>query len=266
MILILMVFSVMSVIPLLAIFLYVLSRGGAALNLDFFTHLPQPVGEGGGGMGNAVIGSLSVLGLASLIGIPIGIANGILLSEYRLTPLAQSLRLSTDLLTSVPSIIVGLFVYAIIVRPMRGFSGYAGAVALAIIMIPTIARTTEEVLKLIPQHIREAGLALGLPRWKVTTHIVLQCGLSGILTGTLLSLARIAGETAPLLFTSFGNPFWPSSLSDPTPTLPVQIYTYAISPFTEWQEQAWVGALVLISFVFGLNIITRCLFHKKISL
>lgn len=257
-------FSILAVVPLLSIFFYVVSKGAAAVNWDFFTQLPKPVGEPGGGMGNAVIGSLSIIGIASLMGVPWGIANGIYLSEYGRNKVASFLRLAIDLLASVPSIIVGLFAYAVVVRPMGGFSGYAGAVALAVIMIPTIARATEEVLKLVPQHIREAGLALGLPRWKVTIFIVLHCSLSGILTGTILSVARIAGETAPLLFTAFNNQFWASSLNAPTPTLPVQIYTYAISPFEEWHAKAWAGALVLISFVLGLNIITRYLFRKQV--
>jgi phosphate transport system permease protein len=253
--------SLLAIVPLLSVFMYVLQQGLPALNLSFFTHLPAPVGELGGGMGNAVAGTLILVGLASLLGIPIGIACGIYLSEYGNRPqggkLAATLRFTIDLLASVPSIIIGLFAYAVLVVPMRRFSGYAGGAALAVIMIPTIARSTEELLKMVPTHIREAGLALGIPRWKVILRIVLRGSMSGITTGVMLSVARAAGETAPLLFTSLNSRFWPSGLDQPISSLPVQIYTYAISPYEEWHRQAWAGALLLVSFVFLFNLLTR---------
>lgn len=255
--------AIIAVTPLLAVFVYVLQKGFGGLTWEFFTELPKPVGESGGGMLNAIAGSAVLVGLASLVGIPWGIAAGVYLSEYGRGKLARGLRLTTDLLTSVPSIVVGLFAYAVIVIPMGGFSAYAGGAALAVMMIPVVTKSTEEILKLVPTHIREAGLALGLPRWRVITSIVLRGSVKGLLTGVILSVARIAGETAPLLFTAFNNQFWPQGLRQPTPSLPVQIYTYAISPFEEWHNQAWAGALFLILFVFALNITTRLIFARK---
>jgi phosphate transport system permease protein len=220
------------------------------------------VGEEGGGMANAWVGSLIVVGMAAGIAVPWGILTGIYLSEYSRGRFASVLRLMTDILGSIPSIITGLFVYSWIVVSMKRFSAYAGAVALAIIMVPMITRTTEEILKLLPNHIREAGLALGLPRWKVTLFIVLRGGMSGIFTGILLAMARAAGETAPLLLTAFGNRYWAQSLDQPIATLPVQIYQYAISPYEDWHRQAWAGAFVLVTFVLLFNLATRLVFQK----
>jgi phosphate transport system permease protein len=255
--------SALAIVPLISVFSYVLSKGLSGLNLDFFTKLPAPVGEMGGGMAHAMFGSLILLGIACVIGIPWGLAAGIFLSEYKATKLAPILRFTTDLLTSVPSIIVGLFVYGLIVLPFKGFSAFAGGVALAVIMIPTVARTTEEMLKLIPDHIREAGLALGIPRWKMIIRIVLRGSISGVATGVMLSVARVIGETAPLLLTAFGNQYWSNRIDQPIASLPVQIYTYAISPYDDWHRQAWSAALVLVGFVFILNLTTRLILAKR---
>lgn len=259
------VVAILACIPFFSVTYYVISRGAPALNWSFFTHLPAPVGEVGGGMANAILGSATLVGLGTLIGVPWGIFAGVYLSEYGVGKTASLLRFSNDLLASVPSIVVGLFVYSFVVKPFRGFSAYAGAAALAIIMIPVVARTTEEILKLLPNHMREAGLALGLPRWKVILRIVLPCSAGGIVTGVMLAIARVAGETAPLLFTAFNNQFWSRSLAQPIASLPVQIYTYAISPFEEWQSQAWAGALVLLILIFCINLVTRALFARSRS-
>ena len=249
--------------PLLSVFIYVIQRGVSSVNWNFFTQLPTPVGETGGGMGNALLGTAWLVGLASLVGVPWGIAAGVYLSEYGRGKLATTLRFVTDLMTSIPSIIIGLFAYALIVLPMKRFSVLAGAASLAVIMIPVVTRTTEELLKLVPVHIREAGLALGLPRWKVTLRIVLRGSMGGIATGVMLAVARVAGETAPLLFTAFSNRFWNRGLDQPTASLPVQIYTYAISPYEDWHRQAWAGALVLVLFVFVLNLTTRLVLRRQ---
>lgn len=249
--------TVLALAPLFSVFMYVVKSGAPALNWDFFTSLPKPVGEHGGGMSHAITGTGTLVLIASLIGIPVGVAAGVFLSEYGKGKMAAVLRFSIDLLTSIPSIIIGVFVYGVVVVPMKHFSGFAGAIALAIIMTPVVARTTEEILRLVPVHIREAGLALGIPRWKVILRVVLQGSLGGITTGVMLAVARAAGETAPLIFTAFGSQFWARSLNQPTPSLPVQIYTYAISPYEQWHQQAWAGALVLVVFVFVMNLMTR---------
>jgi phosphate transport system permease protein len=259
----LVVAAIAAVFPLMSVFTYVLERGISGLSWDFFTHLQANVGETGGGMANALLGSLILIVLASLVGVPWGIAAGIYLSEYGDRKLSRSLRFVVDLLTSVPSIVVGIFVYALLVIPMKGFSSLAGGAALAILMVPSVARTTEEMLKLVPSHIREAGLALGVSRWKVILRIVLRGSRSGVITGVMLAVARVSGETAPLLFTAFNNRFWARGLNQPTASLPVQIYTYAISPYEEWHKQAWAGALVLVSLVFTLNLLTRLLAAGK---
>lgn len=250
---------------LLAVFSYVVLRGAPELTLSFFMNLPKPVGEPGGGMLNAFVGSLLMVLLASAIGIPWGIATGMYLSEYGRGRFAFCVRFCAEMLSSVPSIVIGLFVYVLIVKPMQRFSGIAGAFALTLIMVPLIARNTEELLKLVPQHIREAGLALGVPRWKVTLWIVLRGSLSGVMTGVILGIARISGETAPLLFTALNNRFLSLAPDQPMASLPVQIYTYAISPFEDWNRQAWSGAFVLILFVFVLNIMTRAIFKPGLG-
>jgi len=254
---------VITLLPFVSVLYYVIERGVAGLNLNFFTELPKPVGEAGGGLGNAVLGTLILVGMACVIGIPIGIASGVCLSEFSRGKFAATLRFSVELLAGVPSIILGIFAYALIVVPMGGFSAIAGSMALAVILIPTVAKTTEEVLKLVPGHIREAGLALGLPRWKVILKIVLWGSRSGILTGVMLATARISGETAPLLFTALNSQYWPRGLLSPISSLPVQIFTYSIAPFEEWNQLAWTGALVLVGFVLIANLSMRFVIRRK---
>ncbi|NDC24751.1 MAG: phosphate ABC transporter permease PstA, partial [Proteobacteria bacterium] len=221
---------------LISVFGYVIWKGLPHVNLDFLLSLPKPVGETGGGMFNAFLGTLLMVFLGSVVGIPWGILTGVYLSEYGRGKFAFLVRFSADMLASVPSIVVGLFIYVLIVKPMRGFSALAGAASLALIMIPIIARNTEELLKLVPNHLREAGLALGIPRWKVILRIVLRGSLGGITTGVMLAIARVAGETAPLLFTALNNRFLNLNPTQPMASLPVQIYTYAIAPFDEWNQ------------------------------
>jgi len=255
--------SLLAILPLLFILYYVVQRGLAGLNLSFFTELPKPVGEAGGGLGNAVLGTLILVGMGSAIGVPIGIASGIYLSEFRRSRYATVLRSSVELLAGVPSIILGIFAYAILVVPMKGFSALAGSLALAVILIPTVAKTTEEVLKLVPDHIREAGLGLGIPRWRVILSIVVYGSRSGILTGVMLGVARISGESAPLLFTALNSQYWPRGLMQPISSLPIQIYTYAISPFDEWTQLAWTGSMVLVLFVLIANLLMRGLIAQR---
>lgn len=247
----------LAILPLLSVFLYVLSKGLGGVNWAFFTELPKPVGETGGGMANALLGSLTLLGMASLVGIPWGIAAGVYLADYGRGKFAQVTRFVTDVLASVPSIIIGLFIYGVVVVTMRRFSALAGSLALAVIMVPIVTRTTEEVIRLIPAHIREAGLALGIPRWKVTLFVVMRGALGGMTTGVMLAVARVAGETAPLLLTAFSNRFWGRGIDQPIASLPVQIYNYSVSPYDDWHSQAWAAALVLVSLVFLLNVATR---------
>ncbi len=257
--------SLVALIPLFSIFIYVLQKGMPALNTSFFTNLPAPVGETGGGMANAIVGTLVLIACGCLFGIPWGIATGVYLSEYKRYKKTNAfLRLGVDLLAAVPSIIVGLFAYALIVIPMKGFSTLAGSFALMVILIPIVARSTETLLQMVPPHIREAGLGLGISRWKVTLFIVLRGSLPSIMTGIILAIARISGETAPLLFTSFNNQGWSNSLLMPIASLPVQIYTYAISPFEEWQTQAWAGSFVLVMLVLVINLWVRIRFSTKV--
>jgi phosphate transport system permease protein len=244
-------------VPLVSIVLYIARRGIPGLSIDFFTSLPKPVGEPGGGMGNAVLGSLELIALACAIGLPIGFGAGLYLAEVGRGRLARAVRFTADVLGGIPSITIGVFVYALMVVPMHRFSAIAGAVALAVVMIPTVTRTAEELLRLVPPHLREASLGLGVPAWRTTLFIVLRTALPGIGTGIMLAVARIAGETAPLLFTAFNNRYASVALDRPIASLPVQILTYATSPYAEWQAQAWTGALVLITLVFTLNLAAR---------
>jgi phosphate transport system permease protein len=255
--------TIVALIPLFSIFAYVLTKGLPAMDLEFLTSLPKPVGEPGGGMANAIVGSFIVIGIASVIGIPVGIMAGIFLSEYGRNKFGKVVSFLTDVLLGAPSIVVGIVVYILVVLATGGFSALAGGIALAIIMIPAVTRTTEEMLKLIPNHIREAGLALGLPKWRVTLFIILPSALRGIVTGVMLAIARVSGETAPLLFTAFGNRYWHEDLTSPIATLPVQVFTYSIAPYKEWQEQAWAGALTLILIVLILNITAKVLTAKR---
>ncbi len=236
--------------PLLAIFGYLVYKGVGSISWDFLTQTPKPVGEPGGGMANAIEGSAVILGLASLLGIPVGIGAGIYLAEYgRGGYLGFIVRFVSDVLNGVPSIVIGIVAYSLVVLKQKHFSALAGGVALAIMMIPTITRTTEEMLLLVPSQIREAAFGLGVPQWRTTLSITLRTALPGVITGVMLAFARVAGETAPLLFTAFGNQFWNFNLNQPTAALPLQIFAYAISPFDEWHKQAWAGALVLIVMI-----------------
>lgn len=241
-------------LPLVSILVHLVSQGLSSINLDFFIHLPKPVGETGGGMANAIVGSLVLLGIAILTAVPIGIGAGIYVSEYAHHRFAYAIRFTTDVMTGIPSIVYGIFAYTLFVIPMRSFSALSGGAALGIMMVPIITRTTEDFLALVPSSLREAGLALGAPQWRVITDIVLPTARGGIITGVMVALARVAGETAPLLFTAFGNHFWHSHLTEPIAALPLQIFSYAISPFDDWHRQAWAGALVLIGLILVVNL------------
>ena len=242
--------TILVVAPLVAIFFYLIYKGASSLNWAFFTQVPKPVGEEGGGMANAIYGSGILLAVGSVIGVPIGIAAGIYLAEFgRGTKLANMVRFTADVLNGVPSIVMGIAVYSLIVLPQKHFSALSGGVALGIMMIPTITRTTEEMLLMVPHSIREAALGLGLPNWRTVLSITLKTASPGVITGCMLAFARVAGETAPLLFTAFGNQFWSSNLNEPIAALPLQIFVYAISPYDEWHRLAWAGALVLIVLI-----------------
>ncbi len=236
-------------LPLVAIFAYLVYRGIGSINLPFLTQTPKPVGEAGGGMANAIIGSTVILGIASILGVPLGISAGIYLSEYGRNRFGDIVRFTSDVLNGVPSIVIGIVAYGIVVMRQKHFSALAGGVALAIMMVPTIARTTEQMLLLVPQSIREASYGLGISRWRTTLSITLRTAASGVITGVMLAFARVAGETAPLLFTTLGNQFWNLKIDQPTAALSLQIYTYALSPFDDWHRQAWAGALVLIVLI-----------------
>ena len=247
----------LALVPLAFILFYVVSRGITALNLDFFRHMPAPVGEAGGGMSNAILGSLIVTGLGAVLAIPVGVLSGVYAAEYRGTRFASSARFAADTLNGVPSIVIGMFAYGVAVLPFKHFSALAGGIALGIMMIPLIMRTTEELLLLVPSTLREGALALGATRGRAVFTVVLPAALPGIVTGILLALARIAGETAPLLFTSFNNRFWSTDVSRPIATLTVQVFTYAISPYEDWHRQAWAGALVLVTIVLLCSMLAR---------
>lgn len=250
--------AVLVVAPLGLVFFYLLRRGFGSVNWAFFTQLPKPVGEPGGGMVNAIVGSGELLAIASAIGIPVGVLGGVYLAEYGSARANAILRFVADVLNGVPSVIWGVVVYGLVVLRFK-FSAYAGGLSLGLMMIPLIMRTTEEVLLLVPNGYREAALALGISRWKTIVHIVMKTASKGIITGVMLALARVAGETAPLLFTAFGNRFWNHSLREPIAALPLQIFTYAISPYEDWHRQAWAGALVLVFGIFLINILVRFL-------
>ncbi|OFV93069.1 MAG: phosphate ABC transporter, permease protein PstA [Acidobacteria bacterium RIFCSPLOWO2_12_FULL_65_11] len=246
-----------ALVPLAFVLFFVISQGIGAINLDFFTHRPVPVGEAGGGMANAIVGTLIITGLGSLLAIPVGIMSGVYMSEYAGSRLAGGVRFAADTLNGVPSIVIGVFAYGVAVLPFRQFSALAGGLALGIMMIPIIARTTEELLLLVPQTMREGALALGATRARAVFTVVVPAALPGIITGIVLALARIAGETAPLLFTSFNNPFFTTDLTQPIASLTVQIWAYAISPYEDWHRQAWAGALVLVMIVLVCSLLAR---------
>jgi phosphate transport system permease protein len=234
--------------PLIAIFGYLLYRGVGSIDWAFLTQTPKPAGEVGGGMANAIVGSAFMLGIASIVGVPFGVGAGIYLAEFGRNRMGQLVRFTADVLNGVPSIVIGIVAWSILVRG-RGFSALAGGLALAIMMIPTICRTTEEMLLLVPQALREAAYGLGIPRWRTTLSITLRTATSGVITGIMLAFARVAGETAPLLFTALGNEFWNLRIDQPTAALPLQIYRYALSPYDDFHRQAWAGALVLITLI-----------------
>jgi len=253
-------------LPLFAIFAYLVYKGIGSINIAFLTQTPKPVGEAGGGMANAIVGSGLILGIASVLGVPLGIGAGIFLSEYGRNRYGDAVRFVSDVLNGVPSIVIGIVAYGIVVIRQKHFSALAGGVALAIMMVPTIARTTEQMLLLVPQAIREAAYGLGVSRWRTTLSITLRTATSGVITGVMLAFARVAGETAPLLFTAFGNQFWNLKINQPTAALSLQIYTYALSPFDDWHRQAWAGSFVLIVLIVGavaaVRIVVR---HGKLA-
>ena len=257
--------AVVALIPLVSVLYYVASRGIGGISFAFFTELPKPVGESGGGMANAIVGTLKLVLLACAFGIPPGVLAGVYLAEFGDSRFAQVVRFSADVMSGVPSITVGIFVYSLVVLQTKQFSALAGGIALSVLMLPTVTRTTEELLKLVPESLREAALGLGLPNWRATLRVMLRTAAPGILTGVMLAVARVAGETAPLLFTAFSNRFWSNGLNEPTASLPVNIYTYAVSPYVEWHRQAWAAALVLLLLVLVLNIFARFLVQSRVG-
>lgn len=262
-----LVCAILVVTPLLLVFYHLAEEGFSSINWAFFTQLPKPVGESGGGMGNAIVGTFILLGQAAIIGVPVGVLGGVFLSEYGGTKLNWWLRFAADILNGVPSITWGIVVYALMVVPMHGFSALAGGVVLGMMMIPLVMRTTEEVLQLVPGGYREAAFALGISKWKTIVQIVLRTAMKGIVTGVLLALARVAGETAPLMFTALGNRLWAHNLTEPIAAMPLQIFEYARSPYDDWHRQAWAGALVLLLLVLfinaGVRFLTRDRFKSK---
>lgn len=249
--------ALLATLPLVLILGLLLKQGASSLNVAFFTAMPKPVGETGGGMANALAGTVMLIAIASAIGLPVGIGAGMYLAEHRGGRLASVVRFLSDVLNGLPSIVVGIFAWQFLVRPVKHFSALAGGIALAVMMIPLVARATEEMIRLVPNSLREAALALGYPRWRTSLTVVLRTALPGIVTGALVAVARIAGETAPLLFTAFGNQFWSTSLTQPISALPLQIFSYAISPYEEWHQLAWAGALVLLALVLVISLIAR---------
>jgi phosphate transport system permease protein len=258
-----LVCGLLVIAPLGLVFYHLARSGVGSVNWDFFTQLPKPVGEVGGGMANAIVGTFELLALAALIGVPVGVLGGIYLSEYGSSKVNWWIRFGADTLNGVPSIIWGIVVYSLMVVPMKTYSAWAGGVVLGMMMIPLIMRTTEEVLQLVPNGYREAALALGVAQWRTIVQIIVRTALKGIVTGVLLALARVAGETAPLLFTALGNRFWNHNLSDPIAALPLQIFTYAISPYEDWHRQAWAGALVLLLMITAINVSVRTLTRDR---
>ena len=256
--------ALLVIAPLGLVFYHLVKSGVGSVNWDFFTKLPKPVGEVGGGMANAIVGTFVLLGIAACVGVPVGVLGGVYLSEYGSSRLNGWIRFGADVLNGVPSIIWGMVVYALVVIPMKGFSAWAGGMVLGMMMIPFIMRTTEEVLQLVPNGYREAALALGIAQWRAIVQIVVRTALKGIITGVLLALARVSGETAPLLFTAFGNQFWAHKLTQPIAALPLQIFSYAIPPYDDWHRQAWAGALVLLLLITAINVTVRVLTRDRI--
>ena len=249
--------AVIATLPLLFIIFHLLRQGASFIRPAFFTEMPKPVGEAGGGMANAIVGTLILIGIDSAIGLPVGVGAGLYLAEKKGSPLATTVRFLSDVLNGLPSIVMGIFAWEFLVRPFGGFSALAGGMALGAMMIPLVTRTTEEMVRLVPVSLREAALALGYTQWRTSVSIILRTALPGIVTGALVAIARIAGETAPLLFTALGNQFWSTALREPIAALPLQIFNYAISPYETAHAQAWAGALVLISIVLVISLIAR---------
>ena len=247
----------LATLPLVLVLIYLIAKGASSLNADFFLHTPRPVGIPGGGIANAVVGSLILVGIASIVGVPIGVGGGMYLAEKRGSPLAQVVRFLADVLNGLPSIVIGIFAWEMLVRPARHFSALSGGVALGVMMIPTVSRTTEEMIRVVPAQLREAALALGYSRWRASLRVILPAAISGVVTGILIAVARVSGETAPLLFTAFGNQYWSFSPREPIAALPLQVFSYAISPYDEWHAQAWAGALVLIVLVLLVSLLAR---------
>jgi phosphate transport system permease protein len=256
----------LAVLPLLAIVAHLLIGGARALTPDFFVHVPAPAGAGGGGMANAIAGTLMLVGIASLIGVPIGLGAGLFVAERSETRLAESVRFVADVLTGLPSIVLGILVWQLVVRQTGHFSGLAGGLALGLLIVPLVTRATEEMVKLVPRELAEAAFALGFPRWRSSLLIVLRTAMPGIVTATLVAVARAAGETAPLLFTAFGNAFWSLDASRPMAALPLQIYAYALSPYEDWRAQAWAGALVLLVLITLMSLLARAVLRARSSL
>lgn len=250
-------------IPLVLIFTHIIKMGFSSINLDFFTQIPKPTGETGGGMANGMAGSAILILLASTLGIPIGVFGAIYLAEYGGNRISNVIRFSADILSGIPSIITGMVAYTLLVVPMKGFSAMAGAFALALIMIPIVLRTTEEQLKLVPNSLREASLALGVPLWRTSLKVTLRSAMTGVITGILLAIARISGETAPLLFTALGNQFWGGKLTEPIAAMPLQIFSFAIAPYEDWHRLAWAGALALVLIMFALSLAARYFGRSK---
>ena len=255
--------SVIVITALIAIFAYLVLRGAGSVNWAFFTQIQKPVSEQGGGMANGILGSMMILAIASCIGVPIGIGAGVYLAEFGRGRLGRLVRFTADVLNGVPSIVIGMVAWGLVVVQQRHFSAFAGGVALAIMMIPTVCRATEEMLLLVPQAVREAAFGLGIPQWRTTLSIILPTARAGIVTGVMLAFARVAGETAPLLFTAFGNQFWNLRPTEPIAAMPLQIYTYALSPYDEWHRQAWAGALVLVALIVGTTTLVRFVFLRR---
>lgn len=258
--------TLLALLPLFLVVYYLLAQGLPALNLAFFTNLPKPVGETGGGMANAIVGTVILIGIAGVIGIPIGLFGGIFLAEFGNNRLGGFMRFCADVLASVPSIVIGILVYSIIVMPMKHFSALSGGIALGIMMVPMVMRNTEEMIRMVPRSQREASLSLGATHFTTLFRIVMLSAKGGVITGILLAVARVAGETAPLLFTAFGNRFWSTNLDQPIASLPVQIFTYAIAPYDDWRAQAWAGALVLVFLIFLINVAARYATNGRIHI
>ena len=255
--------SVIVITALIAIFAYLILRGAGSVNWEFFTQIQKPVGEAGGGMANGILGSMMILVIASCMGVPVGIGAGVYLAEFGRGRLRHLIRFTADVLNGVPSIVIGMVAWGLVVVQQKHFSAFAGGVALAIMMIPTVCRATEEMLLLVPQAVREAAFGLGIPQWRTTLSIILPTARAGIVTGVMLAFARVAGETAPLLFTAFGNQFWNLRPNEPIAAMPLQIYTYALSPYEEWHRQAWAGALVLVALIVGTTTLVRFVFLRR---